>query len=135
LVESPELVAAIVDTNTVVRGGSTDATLAADLGCSLERLAQAWRRHIAETEAQDGLLNEIVEHAPRLCAAVEELRQEHQAVAEELRALRLRLVTEYGPSRPTLDEVAALLAMMKNHDQTGASLIWEAYSYDLTGGE
>ena len=134
VIDGPNLVSAMVDTH-IVLGEAVGGDLASDLGGALERLAQAWRRHTAETEAGDGLLQEIINHAPRLCAAADQLRDEHQSVAQELRGLRVRLVTEYGPSPAIVEEVGALLATMRLHDQTGASLIWEAYTSEVLGGE
>lgn len=126
---------AIADAAKFVRFISHDPELAEQLGSSLERLAFAWVRHVADTEAPEGLLSDLAEKAPRLCPAVEELRHDHRALAEELRALRLRVKAEDGhPTAPTCQEIGSLLQMMVHHDEMGAELIWEAYNVDIGGG-
>ena len=134
LMDGPNLQTAMVDTD-IVLGEAISGELEGELSGVLERLAQAWRRHTAETEAGDGLLQEILDHAPRLGAEADRLRGEHQLLAEELRCLRLRLVTEYGPSPAIFEEIGALLTAMRLHDRAGGSLIWEAYTSEVTGGE
>lgn len=132
LIEGCDLGTAIIDTDIVLRDGEC---LVGEFPTVLERLARAWRRHITETEAGDGLLQEIVDHAPRLAAETDRLRCEHRAIAQELRALRLRLVAERAPSPATIDAIGVVVAAMRAHDQTGGSLIWEAYNDDVTGGD
>src|SRR5437773_1516084 len=58
----------------------------------LTRLQAAFDRHVEITEAQDGLLEEVIEEQPRLAHRVERLRKDHVdirvAVEEALAAVK-----------------------------------------------
>lgn len=125
------LVAAISDTNRILGSSST---LAEELGHSLSRLSSSWAAHIAETEASEGLLSDLVARAPRLCAAVGQLRSDHPVLAEELRLLRLKLIEERALTPATRAAMSDLLDRIQQHDQAGADLIWDAYNQDIGGG-
>src|SRR4051812_47709240 len=47
------------------------------LGACLDRLMTAFDRHVEITEAADGLLEEVIEEAPRLVPRVERLKKDH----------------------------------------------------------
>src|ERR1700722_17240454 len=53
------------------------------------RLTDAFRHHAEQSEGPDGLLPEIVEIAPRLAHAVEQVQHEHEVLLAEM----ARLVT------------------------------------------
>jgi hypothetical protein len=103
---------------------------ATGLAAALERLADAWRRHVAESEDPEGLLADIVDQAPHLSAAVAGLREQHRVLAARLRTLRLRLIAAEGPTRPILEEASDVLSAMADHQQRGASLVWDAFNVD-----
>jgi hypothetical protein len=103
---------------------------ATGLAASLERLADAWRRHVVDSEDPEGLLADIVDQAPHLSAAVAGLREQHRVLAARLRRLRLRLIAAEGPTRLILEEASGLLSAMVDHHQRGASLVWDAFNVD-----
>ena len=98
-------------------------------------LAGAFRRHQTDCEGPEGLLATIAGDAPRLISAVEELCREHEALSEEIRALRLRLNREDGPSPGTREEIMALLDSVTAHDQSEIGLMLDAYNVDVEGGD
>lgn len=99
----------------------------------LLQLARAADDHVAETEAPDGLLAEIVEQAPRLWRDADRLRMEHvQLVAECARVL-----ARVGGSDSPLSlrrQVNALLGRFERHRYRGADLVYEAFDVDIGGG-
>lgn len=129
------LVQAIKDTAKLV-APSAQADLVADqLGSALEQLASTWAAHVAETEAPEGLLADLVTTAPRLCPAVEELRHDHGDLSERLQVLRLRVTEEKtSTTSSTRWAIRDLLDQLIHHDQVGAELVWDAYNLDLGGG-
>jgi hypothetical protein len=94
--------------------------------------------HVESTERPDGLLDEIVEIAPRLGHKVQLLRDEHPAMHADTVALRERLTTapatDDGGVADARDEIQRLLGLLHKHRQRGADLLWEAYNFDI-GGE
>lgn len=87
--------------------------------------------HINEVEAADGLLEDIVDKAPRLSAAVQEMRDDHvriggalDALLDELDRLRRSLIRE---------QASELLTDLIRHRQAGADLVYEALSADIGG--
>jgi hypothetical protein len=104
---------------------------------ALGRLRTALATHIAETEAPDGLLAQVVEQAPRLANAVNRLRDEHQVLAGEVDALDTLQPpaneTGRGPwVTATRDQVLSFLGRLARHRHAGADLLYEAYSVDVS---
>jgi Ala-tRNA(Pro) deacylase len=103
------------------------------LARALERLLQALAMHVEKTEAPGGLLDEIVEQAPRLAREVDLLREEHVALREEcLRVLaRVRDFEVDASIRPMGH---GLLRRFDVHRHRGADLVYEAFEVDIGGG-
>jgi hypothetical protein len=105
---------------------------------ALEQLEHEILDHIEITERPDGLYTEIVETAPRLAHKVQLLRDEHPQMQEATSILKGSLMaTPIGVGRPVAearDEIQRLLGRLVKHRQTGADLVWEAYSVDIGGG-
>lgn len=108
-----------------------------DLAHRARQLDAALNRHIAEVEAPRGLLDQIVEIAPRLQREVDEIEADHHAIREGIAAL-LELLDEaervgsYEP-RPIRDAVLGVLEQLTRHRNRGADLVYDAYDVDIGG--
>jgi hypothetical protein len=102
---------------------------------ALANLESALERHIEEIEADDGLFNQVIDHAPHLESAVGSLRDEHEAMLNACRdALDLASSGRSTPSalrRNVLD----VLQLVLIHRQTGAELLFDAYNVDIATGD
>jgi hypothetical protein len=106
---------------------------------ALDALRDVVDRHISETEAPGGFLDEIVDAEPRLANPAERLREEHGEMVDAISAASARL-----RSRPSFatdewaesmrDRMLALLGLLARHRQRGADLVYEAYDVDIGGG-
>jgi hypothetical protein len=100
----------------------------------------AWSVHTEVTEADGGLLDEIVEAAPRLANAVGRLRDEHgeiaAAIAAELDAGSDIVVgDDVGWTDARREALTGLLGLLTRHRQRGSDLTYEAYDVDIGGME
>ncbi|MDX1621801.1 MAG: hypothetical protein R3320_12465 [Nitriliruptorales bacterium] len=87
--------------------------------------------HIAQTEAEQGFLDELVgESAGRLQASVNELRADHGRLHKATRELLSQVEEEPHPE--ALRAAARdLVQQLDDHYRRGADLLWEAYGVDL----
>jgi Ala-tRNA(Pro) deacylase len=99
----------------------------------IQKLARAAEDHIAETEAPDGLLAEIVEEAPRLWRAVDALRDEHDELSDACAQI-LDQLKGCDSSLRLRRQVQALLARFEAHCHRGADLVYRAFDVDIGGG-
>lgn len=105
---------------------------------ALERLRTTWEDHIAKTEAEDGFHAQVLHDAPRLEAAVNRLRVEHDELITRTGKLLARCQEEaLGPEQieQLRGEVLALLGQAARHRQHGSDLIYEAYHVDVSAGD
>jgi hypothetical protein len=100
----------------------------------LEDLRMALQRHVVETEADGGLLSQILTEAPRLANSVHQLRQDHVELSDAVEALLVRPAPRNGDSAVIRDAGLSLLGQLARHRQRGADLLYEAYSFDVGGG-
>jgi hypothetical protein len=103
-----------------------------DLVGSLHQLEIAWHDHTAEVQTPTGLLDRIVEEAPRLERAVTQIREAHTTLAEEIKAA-IRLATDGAEPTKLRDAAVEALVAVTRHRQQGADLIYEAYDVDIGG--
>lgn len=101
-------------------------------------LRTALEDHIREVEADGGLLEEIVESAPRLESAVSGIRNEHGDLEDLLDQLAGELVTLGDTAEPGQADLVRrhgmeLIAALIEHRQRGADLVFDAYSVDIGG--
>jgi Ala-tRNA(Pro) deacylase len=99
----------------------------------LIKLARAADDHVAETEAPNGLLAEIVEEAPRLWREADGLRAEHVMLVREC-ARVLSQVEGSGSPLSLRRQVNTLLGQFERHRYQGADLVYEAFDVDIGGG-
>jgi ABC-type transporter Mla subunit MlaD len=102
---------------------------------ALSELAECWSRHVADTEAPDGLLNQILTDAPRLATTVERFRREHPAITARIVATADRLADRAADRTDVEQHVAGLLATIERHRRGGGELIHSAYNIDIGLGE
>jgi hypothetical protein len=111
--------------------GGPDGSWRVTIDLTVAEVQAAWERHIAVTEAPDGLFEQIRTDAPQLSPRIQALRREH----EDLHAA-LSTVAAGGP--PDTDDVRELVidlvAKLARHRQHGADVVYEAYSVDIGGG-
>jgi hypothetical protein len=108
-----------------------------DLSAAVRRLEAAVSHHIIHVESPGGLLEEIVERAPRLQRSVEGTRDHHAVLAHSITSL-LALLTppakgEVVPMGQIRADVIEILSELARHRQDGADLIHEAYDVDIGG--
>jgi len=104
-----------------------------------ERLAdveKAFDRHMAVTEAPDGLFAEVVARAPRLARRVQKLQGEHAVIRSQLERVkeRSKVVVEDDVDA-VRDDALSLLNLITKHRHTGADLVYEAYWVDVEAGD
>jgi hypothetical protein len=102
----------------------------AELDLGLAEVRSAWARHVAVTEAPDGLFEQIRTDAPQLSPRIQQLHREH----EDLQ-VALTLITDDEPADAdgARELVIDLVAKLVRHRQHGADVIYEAYSVDVGG--
>lgn len=106
-----------------------------ELAEHLRQLDSAFDRHIRDVQAPGGLLDRILDQAPRLQRNVEASKADHAAVSEAIKQAVSFTAADGAADR--VDEVreatmAALLALAR-HRQKGADLIYDAYDVDIGG--
>jgi hypothetical protein len=109
---------------------------AAALATALAQLRSQYELHVEVTEGPGGLHEEILEHSPRLTAAVERLAQDHEMLAAELTGAidGLGAVTDTSSAEALQGRVVAFIGHLARHRHQGANLVYEAYSVDLSSG-
>lgn len=107
-------------------------TLREDLG----RLSEALDLHIGSSEAPGGLLDDIIETAPRLAHKVETARKEHAQLRYRLdRALAGLPGDAGGDLQPVREQVVEVLAGIVRHRHLGADLVYEAFTVDIEAAD
>jgi hypothetical protein len=105
---------------------------------AVEHLGEVFDLHVEVTEGPSGLFEDILASAPRLANRVRRLRAEHASIRMAINAelLQLRGGTAAAPTEVDgfRDRVNRLLALLVQHRQKGADLLYEAYQFDI-GGE
>ncbi len=106
-----------------------------DLQHSLRQLEIAVNNHIVEVQSPMGLLDRIVDKAPRLQRAVETTRAEHATIAQSIsQALALVENAEATMDHDEVRDAAmGILLALSRHRQKGADLIYDAYDVDIGG--
>jgi len=110
-----------------------------EVGVALDRLRGALAHHIDVTETADGILDQIVQLAPRLAGPCDRLRHEHVELKGLLEGYIAVLdgapaVPDAGWVEDRRRETTNLLGRLATHRQQGADLTYEAYGVDI-GGE
>ncbi len=106
-----------------------------DLQHSLRQLEIAFNDHMVEAQSPLGLLDRIVDQAPRLQRSVEGMRSEQAMIAEALTGTLSMLEEEGATERhdQIRDAVLALLLSLSRHRQKVADLVYDAWDVDIGG--
>jgi hypothetical protein len=110
---------------------------AAGTGSALTALQDAVERHITATEADDGLLAEVVSVAPRLAHRVDDLRDDHLRLRADLAALAPQVsgVTGADDVSAARDASIGVLARLVRHRHLGAELVYDAFNVDINAAD
>ena len=104
---------------------------------SVRQLERAINQHAVEVEAPSGLLEQIVDTAPRLQRIVEVTREHHVQLAQAATTLLNELANAREAKPIPVAEIRTgvldLLGELARHRQKGADLIYEAYDVDIGG--
>ncbi|MDX2342934.1 MAG: hypothetical protein QNL12_04020 [Acidimicrobiia bacterium] len=107
---------------------------AADLSIQLRNLETAFDQHIVEAQSPTGILNQVVDQAPRLQNAAEHLKREDTRLAKSIDDIIEVAAT--GTADVSIDlreSVMEVLVDLARHRQQGADLLYEAYAVDIGG--
>lgn len=101
---------------------------------ALEELRFSFKEHIELTEADNGLLDQVIEDAPRLVPQVDVIMADHAEICEAI-DLAKDMVDHAGidNAREIRSCVVDLLARIFAHRQRGADLVFDAYNIDIGG--
>jgi hypothetical protein len=98
---------------------------------AVSEAAATWERHVAGSEAPQGILADVLQREPRLAHLVDTLRADHTEIRALLHRASASLPTqEAGEARQEVHEVSDRFA---RHHHLGAELIHSAYEVDLGG--
>jgi hypothetical protein len=120
-------------------GESADAGPAwlAAVSRTLTGLGEAWREHVAFTEAPDGLFDELLDDSLEVAPEVDHLRRDHEVlVAAMARARELLASPTAGPAdTKLLQSLAGISKQVEQHRRRGADLLYQVYSVDVSAGD
>ena len=107
---------------------------ASALAAPAGKLREVLDEHIAGTEGEDGLFEQMREDAPHLLPSLERLRDEHNSLLEGSRGLTEALSNVHDDDGVDLVRVHALdlLRNLLEHRHRGAELLYDAYSVDIS---
>lgn len=98
---------------------------------SLAGLRAAIDAHVTEVEGPNGLLAQLVADAPRLSNEVELMKREHARLLVDTDVILADVAD--ADATDIRDRAMSLLRDLVTHRQTGADLVYEAYSTDIGG--
>lgn len=102
-----------------------------EVGKALSALSASFVDHVAEVEAEEGLLAAVVEDVPRLAPAVDRLQREHGEITNTI--LALAGVLEAADVDSIRESGLELMRAVVVHRQRGSDLVYEAYATDIGG--
>jgi hypothetical protein len=106
------------------------------LDAVIDRLSAALAVHVQKSEADNGLLQQVVTDAPRLVPMVERLKAEHRDLEASLAEIRRRPSPADGGDLDALEKaVLALLADIERHRDLGATTVYDAYTVDINAAD
>lgn len=98
----------------------------------LENLRVALQDHIAEVEADDGLLTEMLSEAPRLANQIASVRDEHPVLSRQID----QIILDAQGNEDVIDLRAGVLdtlTALARHRQRGSDLVYDGYNVDIGG--
>ena len=125
--------AAMQALETTVARSAAAPGWAGGVGAAIAEVRRALEAHIADVEGPDGLLEEILDLAPRLAHMTQEIEDEHDTLLESVIRVEKAVDRDADP-RATRRAVISLLGGLVIHRQRGSDLIYEAYNVDIGTG-
>jgi hypothetical protein len=118
-------------------GGGRAGPWSKELREELIDLTAALDLHIVTTEADDGLLADIVLADPRLAHRVDLTKSDHVALRQVSSAAigLVDSVVDDASVAAARDAVVGLLTALVRHRHLGADLVYEAYNVDIEAGD
>lgn len=113
-------------------------TWRSDMLRELADLSRAFEAHVTAAEAEDGIIESVVEDEPRLAPTAAHMRREHVAIRQQLATVTEEVEATASPTSP--EEAASvrqlvldLFIALSRHRQRGSDFVWEAYHVDIGG--
>lgn len=132
-----EMVLAMQQLEHTAASPAGDANWLDDLVHAVRHLELAINHHISEVETPGGILDDIVDTAPRLQRAAEETREHHKLLTDTATAVLDDLASAKTEDPIPVSFIRAsvleLLGELARHRQRGADLIYDAYDVDIGG--
>jgi hypothetical protein len=132
------LLGAAASVEAALAAPASDPRWSDRLGERLATLHATLEEHVTAAEADDGILAQVRDEAPRLSNQVDRLAAEHGTITGATERLIDRLegtptdqVT--GEAESVREQAVQLLAAIVRHRQLGADLLYEAYNVDVGG--
>lgn len=129
---------AMIELETAVASPSSAPSWVVGLERRMERLQAALSHHSSEVESAEGIIAQILEHAPRFTSHAESLYADHRRLAVQAGQV-LELLHGIGREPDTggvaalRDAVLELLGELNRHRQQGVDLVYDAYNVDIGG--
>lgn len=103
----------------------------------LDSIRVAFDAHVRFTEGDGGVFDEIVAEEPALVVACDRLRRDHTMLGALLSAVSDRLdgARDRVDAEEVRSELLDLIRRFSVHRQRGADLLYEAFDYDVSGGD
>jgi hypothetical protein len=102
-------------------------------------LLAAFDHHIHVTESAGGLLEEVVEAAPRLAKRAEQLRSDHVAIRGLIEKAISELEQPESLKEADVDEirdvVLDIFRQIGHHRHLGADFVYQAYNVDIEASD
>lgn len=101
----------------------------------LRQLETVFTHHVDSVQSPSGLLDRIVDQAPRLQRSVEARKLEHVRIATSI-SDTIQSTSPDGPGDTVIDireSVMELIVDLSRYRQKGADLIYDAYAVDIGG--
>ena len=106
-----------------------------ELAHELDELGDALERHIAATEAEGGLLDDIMHEEPRLARRVHLVREDHLTLRRRHELARHAIPTDETGVANARDRCVELLEAIVRHRHLGSDLVYDAYNVDMEAGD
>lgn len=106
---------------------------------AIDELRYALDEHIEGVEGRGGLLEEILERAPRLSRQTQLIEAEHERLTDACERAKEAVRGSMNLVSPDPEQVrrcvVSLLGRLTLHRQHGADLVYEAYNVDISAGD
>jgi len=127
----------VVESHAGAAGPSRPDEWRDDLLFALDELATSLHDQFSRSASDDGLLARVAQDAPRLTSAIEELRDRHSGLLEEVDDLRQTLAdltrtVDVAAVRGRIGEMTGELRELRAWE---TDLVYDAYAFDLGTGD